>query len=150
MVLATIVTIAMARWNRPSTTKTSASRIAPAANLTRMPGIRDTASRAKARASSASASATLIASTVPAASGSAGSAVIASRSGRCRRTSCFAALSCIGSGAGSYTPATRNARGLPPAESADKRTTVPVVMPNASASCREIRTSGIGGSAAPG
>src|SRR5579862_3481071 len=39
-------------------------------------------------------------------------------------------------------PATRNSRGFPPDGSVEKRTMAPVAMLNASASCREMSTSG--------
>ena len=69
-------------------------------------------SRAKATGSTPSARLTFMASTDSSPSGSLGSAVIPMMSGRCIRTSCRGKPRRIGSGVGSYSPATRNRRGV--------------------------------------
>ncbi len=143
--LARTVTMAIARWNRSSTTNGAVRRSSLPVRCASTPGIVFARRRAVSRAWAGSRNATLMASTVSAARGSDARASRATRSGRCRRTSRRAAPRRIGSGVGSYWPTTRKRRGSAPVESVESLTVSPTRSRCASINWRDTRMSGTAG-----
>ncbi len=146
-VLPTTVTMAIAQWNLSSTANASAPLRGFAVDSTINPGTRVVNAELTGATSFAWRTATLMALTDSADSGSSGSLVRTRRSGRWRRASSRRAGNFRGSGVGSYTPATRNCLADRPLASAASVTRLPTLRCSCSTSWRDSRTSATGASA---